>query len=115
MKKILLLTLSALMFSAVAEAEQFDVDAFLNKTYVTIGLGYKLQETELWFIDDGVRTRFDEPFSSRIEIGYNWSRHLKFGVAHYSQYLSGSPFNNDQEYEVTMLFVDFTFTLNDMF
>ena len=68
-----LLTLLAL--SSNLSAAEFDVKAFLNKTYVTVGVGYKVQETKLYYTNtDGSSYVMNDPITARIDIGYQYSK-----------------------------------------
>ncbi len=81
--------------------------------YIKIGSGYKLIETDHIVRTTGEKVYFNTggKLSARIEIGKesgNWS----YGISHHSQWLSGSPINEDgNEYQKTELFVDYRWTL----
>jgi hypothetical protein len=113
MKTLLLAT--TLLLSVSTTASEFNVDSFLNKTYVTVGAGYKFDESEFKFIKDGKRVKSDAPISARIEMGYHYNKNVKFGISHHSQWLSGWPINGDKEPSKTEIFIDYTFTLNELF
>ncbi len=77
--------------------------------YVEVGVGYKFSETR-YFDDyrDGSKfyIEFDDPLAARIEIYWehgNW----RFGAGHYSNWLTGWPFNNEGEIQNTQLFVGY--------
>ncbi len=96
-------------------SSEFDVQKFLNKTYIKIGAGYKFHEHKIYSTDDmGKKHLIDQPVSARIEIGYQLSRRLTVGISHHSQWLSGFPFDNEYEYFKTELFIDYTFSLGDL-
>ena len=96
------------------KADEFNVKSYLDKTYVTIGAGYKFQETNLKLTRNGVKKDWNEPVSARIEIYYQYSKNVTFGISHHSQWLTGFPFDDDSEYSKTELFVDYTFSLGDL-
>ena len=104
--------LSLLAFKA--QASEFNVDEYLNKTYITVGIGYKFSETKIYYNDD----LWHDPYSARIEIGYKgciWER-VTCGISHHSQWMTGFPISHNQnEYQKTELFIDYTFTLGDIF
>lgn len=107
----------ALLFVRPANASEFDVNAFLNKTYITVGAGYKFDELQLNFYrNDGTVTNVNDPLSARIEIGYQYSKNLTFGISHHSQWRTGFPFNAESaEYYKTEVFVDYKFYLGEFF
>ena len=113
MNKITLTAILILLFvTNKAMSVEFDVQKFLNKTYVTIGTGYKFDEERVYSTDSkGVRRLLDDHITARIEIGYQVSKHLTVGISHHSQWLSGSPFNDTNEYYKTEFFIDYTFSL----
>lgn len=88
-------------------------DDWKDKTYFNVGVGYKVHETVIRF--DG--ELWEDPVSARIEVGYQYSRNVRFGISHHSQWRTGFPFNgvDDNEYYKTELFIDYTFTLGDLF
>lgn len=109
-----LLILLALSFNT--SAEEFDVKSFLNKTYVTVGVGYKVQETKLYYTNsNGSSYVMNDPVTARIDIGYQYSKNLTFGISHHSQYFTNAPFNNREEYAKTELFIDYKFYLGELF
>lgn len=103
--------------SAPALSGEFDVIDYLDKTYITIGAGYKFKEATMYFDDkNGNPKEFNEPISARIEIGYRYNKNIRFGISHHSQWLTGWPVNNDRnEYEKTEFFIDYTFTVGSLF
>lgn len=108
--KFLLLLILITSFSA--SSSEFDVDKYLAKTYITIGAGYKFQESKLTYTDEnGELYVWDDPYSARFEIGYYYNKNFKFGISHHSQWATGAPFNDGKEYIKTEFFVDYTFTL----
>ena len=113
MKALLLTVLLATSATSVS-ASEFNLDAFLNKTYVTIGAGYKFKESQFKYKENGQTVRFNDPLSARFEIGYQYNKHIKFGVSHDSQWRTGFPFNNKKEPSKTEVFIDYTFTLGDL-
>ena len=65
-----------------------------SNAYLTVGVGYKFQESQLHYFDDnGQRYEWNDPYSARIEVGYNYNENIKFGVSHHSQWATGKPFN----------------------
>lgn len=115
------LTIYAILFIVIvfikpAQSQEFDVQKFLNKTYVTVGTGYKFMEKTLWFTDDaGIKHTWNDPWTARIEIGYQYSKNVRFGISHHSQWLTGWPLNDDNEYHKTEIFIDYTFTLGELY
>ncbi|HHZ70504.1 MAG TPA: hypothetical protein EYN54_09575 [Methylococcaceae bacterium] len=98
-----------------AMSSEFDVQKFLNKTYIKIGAGYKFHEAKFYLPDSTGGTHLiEQPISARIEIGYQLSRKLTVGISHHSQWLSGFPLTNKYEYFKTELFIDYTFSLGDL-
>jgi len=112
--KALLLT-ALLAVTTNVSATEFNVDEFLSKTYVTVGAGYKFDEAEFKFMKNGERVKSNAPISARIEVGYYYNKSVKFGISHHSQWLSGWPINGDKEPSKTEIFIDYTFTLNELF
>jgi hypothetical protein len=110
MNKFILLLLLTAPFS---QATEFDIKSYLNKTHVTIGAGYKFIETKLKLTTDGVTRDFNEPISARIEVYYQYSKSVTFGISHHSQWLTGFPFDDLNEYSKTEIFIDYTFSLGD--
>jgi len=98
-----------------AQADEFDVKAFLNKTYVTVGAGYKFHEPKLRLHLNGEYSRWSEPLSARIEIGYYINSNIKVGVSHHSQWLTGFPIDETTEYYKTEIFIDATMTLGEIY
>ncbi len=112
MKYILILL--ALSFNV--SASEFDLESFLNKTYITVGIAHKIQETELSYTKgDGKRYSMNDPTSAIFEIGYQYSKNITFGLSHHSQYFTGKPFNNRNEYAKTEIFLSYKFTLSEAF
>ena len=108
-----LLTLLALSFNV--SASEFDVESFLNKTYITVGIAHKIRETELThYTSDGGQYSMNDPTSAILEVGYQYSKNITFGVSHHSQYFTGAPFNNREEYAKTEIFVKCKFTLAEL-
>ena len=103
------------ILAAPANADEFDIKEYLNKTHVTIGAGYKVQETSLEFTRDGVTTEWSEPVSARIEVYYQYSDNVTFGISHHSQWLTGWPVNSEKEYSKTEIFIDYTFSVGSLF
>lgn len=102
MKKLLLITLLTLP----GQATEFDVESFLNRSYLKVGIGYKLNETEIYFTDQGYN---DDPISARLELGFEYTENITLGFSHHSQYFTGKPFSEEGEYAKNELFIDYTF------
>jgi hypothetical protein len=83
----------------------------IDLPYVKVGAGYKFQETAIVFNNNnGAKANGDSPVSARIEVGANCLLpEVTCGVSHRSQWATGAPFNNRNEYSVTEVFVDYTF------
>lgn len=77
--------------------------------YVKVGVGYKLDATEIRWNDGHTG---DSPYSARIQAGFKHGS-FSYGVDHHSQWLTGAPFNDMQEYQKTELFLDYTYEFND--
>ncbi|MDB4352462.1 hypothetical protein OAA60_03415 [Porticoccaceae bacterium] len=109
MIKLILMTM--ILSTQLAQASDYDVENFLSKTHITIGAAYKLNEN--------IRNYNGEPYKSsptaRLEVYYQYDKFIRFGVSHHSQWLKGKPFNDDWEYQKTELFIDYTFSLDDIF
>jgi hypothetical protein len=102
MKYLLLLTL---LLSASSFA-----DDWKDKTVIVIGAGWIFHEDKTYYNGRLV----DDPLSARISIEYRYSKRIKFGISHHSQWLTGFPTNNDKEVFKTELFIDFSFSINDL-
>jgi len=72
--------------------------------YAKVGAGYKVSESDIKW-NDGSATH---PISARMEVGAE-NGPYSYGVTHRSQYFTGKPFNNNNEYQVTEIFVDYKF------
>lgn len=73
-----------------------------NNTYAKVGIGYKFEETAMY--NKGVL--IDDPYSARFEIGTSVNN-FSFGLSHDSQWLSGAPFNDKEEYYKSEVFIDY--------
>lgn len=104
------LMLAILMCSQV-QAVEFNVDEFLNKSYLKVGTGYKFMENHLVFSDGTDNQNNKYSISARIEFGYRLSENVTVGIAHHSQWLVGWPINDKKEYSKTEIFIDYTFEL----
>jgi len=83
-----------------------------SNPYLKVGAGYKFNEAKISHTNDyGVKQKFDDPISSRIELGLSECvfKNISCGATHRSQWFSGAPFNNDKEYAVTEFFIDYTY------
>lgn len=70
--------------------------------YLAVGAGYKLEEHRIVHNGEAI----NDPITARIEVGYQldgWSA----GVTHRSQWFSGWPVNDSEEYNVTELFIEY--------
>lgn len=110
------LCVSAFFVVKHAQASEFDIDSFLNRTYVKVGAGYKFHEPQMHYItSDGDKYEVHDPYSARIEVYYQYSDNVTFGISHHSQWATGAPFNDDNgEYYKTEIFIDYTFNLGDL-
>lgn len=77
-----------------------------SSTYVKVGTGYKLQESNIDWRDGSN----NHPVSARVEV-FKQRGQVTYGVAHHSQWLQGEPFNDGLEYSKTEIFIDYTFEL----
>lgn len=90
---------------------EFDVQAFLNKTYIEVGVGYKFDELTINFNGE----KWDDPYSARIEMGYNITKHFVIGISHHSQWATGFPLGGSKnEYYKTEIFAGFRFNLGEI-
>lgn len=95
-------------------AVQLTACSSISDPYFKVGAGYKLSETQIEYMTNGVKRIGDHPLSARFEVGAECIyKNVTCGVTHRSQWLTGAPFNNQREYGVTELFVDYTFELGD--
>lgn len=95
--KLLLVWLLVMLGAAGTRADNSD-----GNYYLAVGTGYKFTEYSIYVQDAAI----NDPVTARIELGYEvggWS----YGVTHRSQWFSGWPVNNDQEYNVTEVFVEY--------
>lgn len=83
-----------------------------DETYIKIGAGYKLDQTE-YFTDNDTGERFNidfnDPMSARIEVGIQ-KGNISYGVSHHSNWLTGFPFNDTEEVQKTEVFIDYKFS-----
>ena len=79
----------------------------LPDTYLTIGTGLKINETNVYFDEN----KFTDPISARIQLEFQISESLSIGYNHRSQWFSGAPFNSESEYNLDELFIDYRFKL----
>jgi hypothetical protein len=85
-------------------------DNWKDKTYIAVGAGWKFHEAKIYYHGK----QYNDPISARIEISYEYSKHITFGVSHHSQWLTGFPVNTDKEPAKTELFIDYTFSISDL-
>lgn len=106
-KKILVVTILFLIACALLDCATAHASGYMP--YVEVGVGYKFSETR-YFDDrrDGSKfyIEFDDPLAARIEIYWEHSN-LRFGVGHYSNWLTGWPFNDQGEIQNTQLFIGY--------
>ncbi len=88
-----------------------NADDWKDDVYFKVGAGYKLNENTMYI--DGIKVR--KAITARFVIGYQVSDRLSVGYTHRSQWSEGAPFNKRGEYAVDELFIDYKFTLSDMF
>lgn len=81
-----------------------------TKYYTKIGVGLK-DEIKIKYNDGGDNRDLEDKISARIEVGAEYGN-IIYGVSHSSQWLTGFPFDNSQEYSKTEIFVDYKFKLN---
>jgi hypothetical protein len=103
MKHLLLL---AFLLPSIASASDWK-----DKTVIVVGAGWKFHEDKTYHNGKLI----EDPLSARISIEYKYSERIKFGVSHHSQWLTGFPANSDKEVFKTELFIDFTFSVSDLF
>ena len=77
--------------------------------FCSVGAGYKIDEMELRWAD-GSPVGSGNP-TARIEC-WQQREFIKYGIAHHSQWFTGAPFNDRNEYHKTEVFVDVIFDLN---
>jgi major membrane immunogen (membrane-anchored lipoprotein) len=84
----------------------------MSDPYLKIGAGYKFYENKITHTyADGTKQSFDDPISARVELGFVkcMVENVSCGATHRSQWFSGAPFNDDKEYGVTEVFIDYTY------
>lgn len=106
-RKILVVTILFLIACALLDCATARADGYMP--YVEVGVGYKFSETR-YFDDyrDGSKfyIEFNDPLAARIEVYWehgNW----RFGAGHYSNWLTGWPFNKQGEIQNTQLFMGY--------
>jgi hypothetical protein len=89
---------------------------FDDKMFTSIGVGYKiLEQTQINYEYQNGKYRIytgDNPVTDKITARFSIGRQFgNYSVAlvHHSQWLKGYPFNNDWEYQVTKISVNYTF------
>jgi len=106
-KKIIIVTMLFLIACALLDCASANASGY--EPYVKVGVGYKFSETR-YFDDyrDGSKfyIEFDDPLAARFEAG--WEKgNLSFGIAHYSNWRTGWPFNDRGELQNTQIFIDY--------
>lgn len=76
--------------------------------YCKVGTGYKFDEVHVNWADGGDTARLSARFECGVEDGA-----ISYGVAHHSQWETGRPFNDRDEYYKTEVFIDYKFTIWD--
>lgn len=76
---------------------------------IYVGVGYKFQEVIL-YDEDKFKEAPRDPISARISIEKE-DGNIRYGIAHHSQWFTGFPFNDKQEYSKTEVFIDYRFQL----
>ena len=75
--------------------------------YLEIGIGYKFQEPDSVIVNN---LHYDMNFGGRdsaiIEAGFEWEK-FSFGIKHDSQWSTGWPFNDKDEYYKTEIFLKY--------
>lgn len=94
-----LLILLSLLLSGCSSTKCF--------TYGKVGAGYKFDEAVIYYNGETLH----DPISARLEIGKQCER-WSYGVSHHSQWFNGKPFNNNNEYHKSEIFIDYTFILD---
>lgn len=74
-------------------------------SYAKVGAGYILAQPDIEWNTGNTET---SPISARFEIGCEEGA-VTYGVAHYSQWLEGAPFNSNDEPHRTEVFIDYKF------
>jgi len=101
--KSLIGSIALILFCGLADYASADCD----HGYASIGAGYKFQETTKVTVNGiDYQTDGQSPVSARFELGVECDK-IKFGVAHRSQWLTGAPFNDQREYSVSEVFVEY--------
>lgn len=115
MNKLILMLVLVLPFTA--NADEFDVKAFLDNVHVRVGVAYKINESNLWF--DDVKMR--KAYTARVGAWYRFENvvskkcYVDLGFDHHSQYSEGGPFNDRDEYAKFEFFLDGTCRLSALF
>lgn len=86
----------------------------LENIYIKVGAGYKFEESVQHVIYQGERNKV-HPISARIELYWQYTDNLTFGISHHSQWATGFPFNDTREPSKTELFIDYKFSLVEIF
>jgi len=106
-KKIIIVTMLFLIACALLDCASANASGYMP--YVEVGVGYKFSETR-YFDDrrDGSKfyIDFDDPLAARIEIYWEHDK-WRFGIGHYSNWLTGWPFNDEGELQNTQLFIGY--------
>ena len=102
MKRLLLLNLLivAVLFSC-------SVDSAELYPYAEIGIGYKIAEPNyVTYAGERLDIDFGGNDSALFEVGLE-AKSYSFGLAHDSQYSTGWPFNDRDEYHKTEIFIKY--------
>ena len=75
--------------------------------YADIKVGYKIEEPDyVVYNGEKLNVSFGAKETSVLELGFE-KDNFSFGVKHDSQWFSGSPFNEDEEYYKTEIFIGY--------
>jgi len=101
MKRLLLLNLFI-----VAVTFSFSVDSAELYPYASVGVGYKIHEpTYVEYNGEKLDVNFGGEDTALMEAGFEYGRHVSFGLKHDSQWSTGWPFNDTNEYHKTEIFI----------
>lgn len=84
-----------------------------DDVYLKVGAGYKISQPDKFTNKESGQNFeivFDDPLTARIEIGVERGN-VSYGISHHSNWLTGFPFNDEQEIHKTEIFVDYKWSL----
>lgn len=100
--KLIIMGIFWFLISTAAQAG----DAFRVYPYMSIGIGYKIQEPSyVEYEGERLDMNFGGHDTALIEVGLETDYDITFGLKHDSQWSTGFPFNDDPEYYKTEIFV----------